>query len=73
MEDKEILLLSNLKGVEERLKEDIQAIFYIDEEATIDDKGFIDVNFIKNGIRTLLKSMIYNQHELQNVINSLKE
>ena len=61
-------LLFELEVVKERLNDDIQALTYIQEDLVENEKRSLDVQFIKNNIETLLKSMLYNKTNIKEAI-----
>ena len=73
MEDKkkEIDLLWELEIAESSLQENIQALAYIEDD--LETTKLNEIKFmipeIKNKLRLLLKSMMYDRQNIQNVIN----
>ena len=59
-------VLQELETAESRLADDIQALSYIQQE--LENKKYVDVCFVKNSIETLLKSMLFNQTQINNAI-----
>ena len=64
-------LIDELSVAEENLSNDIQALAYIQDELTETKNKWIDVNFIKNSVETLLKSMIYNKSNIEKALKIL--
>lgn len=71
-ESKNLSLIDELSVAEENLSNDIQALAYIQEEPTEAKNKWLDINFIRNAVETLLKSMIYNQHNMKQTLKELE-
>lgn len=71
-ESKNLSLIDELSVAEENLSNDIQALAYIQEELTETKNKWLDINFIRNAVETLLKSMIYNQHNMKQTLKELE-
>ena len=71
-ESKNLSLIDELSVAEENLSNDIQALAYIQEELTETKNKCQDKNFIRNAVETLLKSMIYNQHNMKQTLKELE-
>ena len=69
---KNLSLIDELSVAEENLSNDIQALAYIQEELTETKNKWLDINFIRNAVETLLKSMIYNQHNMKQTLKELE-
>lgn len=64
-------LIDELSVAEENLSNDIQALAYIQEELTEIKNKWLDINFIRNAVETLLKSMIYNKSNIEKALKTL--
>lgn len=71
-ESKNLSLIDELSVAEENLSNDIQALAYIQEELAETKNKWLDINFIRNAVETLLKSMIYNQHNMKQTLKELE-
>lgn len=68
--EKEILW--NLECAEVNLQDDIQALAYIQDtcETAKGEDFLLSQDEIKNGLQTLLKSMIYNHENMLKAVNA---
>lgn len=64
-------LINELSVAEENLSNDIQALAYIQDELTETKNKWLDINFIRNAVETLLKSMIYNKSIIEKALKTL--
>lgn len=71
-ESKNLSLIDELSVAEENLSNDIQVLAYIQKELTETKNKWLDINFIRNAVETLLKSMIYNQHNMKQTLKELE-
>lgn len=69
MEKENANLLFELEVAKDNLSNDIQSLAYIQDALEGNEDKWLDIPFIKNSVETLLKSMIYNQENIEKVIN----
>lgn len=68
-------LLWELEGAEANLSDDIQALAYIQDDLETAKKEdiLLVVPQLKNQVQTLLKSMLYNQDNMKQIIEKAYE